>query len=163
MENVDALVQEGMAAIKAGQRDDAKRALMKAVELDEHSEQGWLWLSACVDTPDEQQICLENVLAINPSNQKARKGLDVILQNAGKAPSVPPAPSAASAPPAPSQPDASGSNFDSNPFAGTGFDSNPYGSSQGTDPAFSSGSSVDWGKPSGSTVHGGKDVALPSN
>src|SRR5258705_9863683 len=113
MENVDALVQEGMAAIKAGQRDDAKRALMKAVELDEQSEQGWLWLSACVDSPDEQQICLENVLAINPSNDKARKGLNVILQSAGKPPTT--APSAPPAPPA--IPDPFSGNFDSNPFA----------------------------------------------
>src|SRR5258707_6783926 len=103
MENVDALVKGGMAAIKAGRRDDAKRARMKAVELDEQSEQGWLWLSACVDTPEEQQICLENVLAINPKNEKARKGLNVILQGAGTPPSAaPPAPSAAPAPQSPS-------------------------------------------------------------
>jgi hypothetical protein len=178
MANVDALVQEGIAAIKAGKRDDAKRALMKAVELDEQSEQGWLWLSACVDSPDEQQICLENVLAINPSNEKARKGLNVILQAAGKPPSVAPSAgrSAPTPPPAPN-PDpfsgsfesnpfgASGNSFDSNPYAGTGFDSNPYGSTN-DDLVLGSPSSVDWNTntPSGGSAFGsGKQVDLPSS
>src|SRR5262249_23417716 len=137
MANVDSLVQEGITALKAGRKEDAKRALMKAVELDENSEQGWLWLSACVDTPEEQQICLENVLALNPQNEKARKGLAALSGKLGT--SAPPAPQTASAPaPAPESPDPFGGGFDSNPFAGTGFESNPYGSADSTssDPAF---------------------------
>src|SRR5258708_35082348 len=95
MANVDSLVQDGIAALKAGRKEDAKHALMKAVELDENSEQGWLWLSACVDSPEEQQICLENVLALNPNNDKARKGLAAITDKLGSAapqPTQPPQP-----------------------------------------------------------------------
>ena len=47
MAKVDAIIQEGVAAIKAGRKDDAKRVLMRAIDLDERSEQAWLWLSAC--------------------------------------------------------------------------------------------------------------------
>src|SRR5260221_8021425 len=103
MANVDSLVQDGITALKAGRKEDAKHALMKAVELDENNEQGWLWLSACVDSPEEQQICLENVLALNPNNDKARKGLAAITNKLG--PSAPQAKHAPPPAPAPDGPD----------------------------------------------------------
>ncbi|MGD8464842.1 MAG: tetratricopeptide repeat protein [Anaerolineae bacterium] len=55
---------------------------MRAVELDERSEQGWLWLSSVVETDDDKRLCLENVLAINPSNQHAQSGLQWLDQSA---------------------------------------------------------------------------------
>src|SRR5450432_208102 len=127
MANIDAMVQEGIAAIKAGRTSDAKAVLMKAVELDEQNEQAWLWLSACVETTSEQQICLENVLAINPSNEKARKGLAAITKKTGQLPPLP-------------DPLPASNNDDDNPFAGTGFDANPYASAA-NDPILESG----WG------------------
>ncbi len=153
MANVDGIVQEGIAAIKAGRKDEAKRLLNKAVDLDERNEQAWLWLSACVETLEEQQICLENVLSINPANTKARKGLEALAQKTGQQ-APPPA-----------------SGYDSNPFAGTGFDSNPYGG--GSDPAFGSSwqadsafptpsSSVEWTSDKPPTSGSGKNVQLPS-
>ncbi len=75
---VNKLIQQGIAAFKAGRKDEARALFMRAVELDQRSEQGWLWLSAVVDSLEEQRICLENVLAINPDNQRAKKGLQVI-------------------------------------------------------------------------------------
>src|SRR5579859_6828283 len=86
--DVAALVQQAVAAIKAGNKAQAKDLLTKAVELDDQNEQGWLWLSACVDTVEEQQICLENVLALNPNNEKARKGLAAIAKQTGQQPAV---------------------------------------------------------------------------
>src|SRR5258708_18002856 len=133
MANVDSLVQDGITALKAGRKDEARRALMKAVELDEHNEEGWLWLSAVVETTEEQQICLENVIAINPNNDKARKGLAAITQG-GKSSPAP----ASAAPPAAATPDPFAGGFYSNPFAWTGFDSNSYGSNT-NDPAVSGG------------------------
>jgi hypothetical protein len=172
--NVEAIIQEGISAIKAGRKDDARRALMKAVDLDERNETAWLWLSAVVDTPDEQQLCLENVLSINPSNQKAQKGLEALMKASGQKPK-PAAPPAA--PPTSAATSTFDSGFDSNPFAGTGFDRNPYGSS--ADPALGSGwgsfdtadsassapaTSVDWNRGSGPAAYGsGKDVQLPSS
>jgi hypothetical protein len=177
--NVEAIIQEGISAIKAGRKDDARRALMKAVDLDERNETAWLWLSAVVDTPDEQQLCLENVLSINPSNQKAQRGLEALKKASGQKPkpAAPPAPPPASAAASPF--DSSFDNsFDSNPFAGTGFDSNPYGSSA-ADPALGSGwggfdaadsaasapaTSVDWNRGRGPAAYGsGKEVQLPSS
>src|SRR5688572_3431100 len=97
MPDTNAMLQDGVAALKAGRKGDAKRILTQIVDTQEDNEEAWLWLSACVDTPEEQQICLENVIAINPNNQKARKGLEAISKrgtpkSAGTAAPPPPAP-----------------------------------------------------------------------
>lgn len=76
--NVEALIREGVAALKAGRKDDALQLLTQATELDERNEDAWLWLSAVVDKLENQQICLENVLAINPNNTQALQGLNQI-------------------------------------------------------------------------------------
>lgn len=76
--NVDGMVREGMNAFKNGKKEDARALLMRAVEIDPYNEQGWLWLSAVVDGPEDQRTCLENVLAINPNNAQARNGIDAL-------------------------------------------------------------------------------------
>ncbi|MBI5668944.1 MAG: tetratricopeptide repeat protein [Chloroflexi bacterium] len=90
--NVDGMVREGISAYRAGKKDEARAFLLKAVEIDERNEQAWLWLSAVVDSAEEQQICLENVLAINPNNERARQGIQMLKQK-----SLPPSPSPARA------------------------------------------------------------------
>ncbi len=87
--NVEGMVREGVTAFKAGRADEARALLSKAVELDPYNEQGWLWLSGVVTSVDDQRTCLENVLAINPGNSRARSGLDYLVQQS--APSTPPA------------------------------------------------------------------------
>ena len=101
--NVEAMVREGENALKAGRKEEARALLMKAVELDELNEEAWLWLSAVVATPEDQQTCLENVMAINPSNERARQGLKYLeQQRAGVVPTPPPPTSATAPPPSPS-------------------------------------------------------------
>jgi hypothetical protein len=76
-QSVPELVQSGIHAIKEGQIDRARRLLRRAVALDEMYELGWLWLSGVVD--DHLKIvCLEKVLDINPHNQRARAGLELL-------------------------------------------------------------------------------------
>lgn len=101
--NVEAMVREGINAFKAGRKDEARALLLKATELDQYNEQAWLWLSGLMDTPDDQRTCLENVLAINPNNERASQGLAYLT---GQTPSGQASPFAASAPP-PSMPPAS--------------------------------------------------------
>ena len=71
---VENLFQQAMDAFKAGRKDDARTLFMDIVERDKNHEQAWLYLSALVETLEEQQICLENVLTVNPNNEKAKKG-----------------------------------------------------------------------------------------
>jgi len=77
---IEQLLEQGIAAAKAGHSEQARQLLMQVVEIDERSEQGWLWLSEVVETTDDRRICLENVLAINPEHAHARAGLEWLDQ-----------------------------------------------------------------------------------
>lgn len=72
--NVDAMLNAAVAALKANRKVEARQLLERVINLDERNEQAWLWLSGCVDSLEDQELCLQNVLDINPNNQKARKG-----------------------------------------------------------------------------------------
>ncbi len=79
-ENADALLQQGISAVKAKNRADARRYLSAAVKLNPQNEEAWLWLAGTMPDPSIQKDCLERVLAINPANKRAKIGLDY-LQN----------------------------------------------------------------------------------
>jgi tetratricopeptide (TPR) repeat protein len=68
-------LRDGIAATKAGRRDEARELLMRVIEVHERSEQAWLWLSGVVEADEERLICLENVLTLNPDNVQAKAGL----------------------------------------------------------------------------------------
>ena len=70
------LLREGIAAARAGHKEQARDLLLQVIAQDEESEAAWLWLSGVVDDPAERQICLENVLTLDPDNVAARRGLD---------------------------------------------------------------------------------------
>jgi hypothetical protein len=78
--NIDGMVREGITAYRAGRKEEARTLLLRAVEIDQYNEQAWLWLSAVVETPEEQRTCLENVLTINPANDRARQGIALLDQ-----------------------------------------------------------------------------------
>jgi tetratricopeptide (TPR) repeat protein len=68
-------LEAGITTLKAGNREDAQKLFMQVLAVNDRHETAWLWLSGAVSSKKERQICLENVLAINPHNQMARKGL----------------------------------------------------------------------------------------
>lgn len=88
--NVDGMVREGISAYRAGHKEEARTLLLRAVEIDQYNEQAWLWLSAVVETPEEQRTCLDNVLTINPNNERAKQGIDMLDQKFGSSPKVSP-------------------------------------------------------------------------
>jgi hypothetical protein len=94
--NISTALADAIAAARTGRRAEARALLTEVVQTDTHNEQAWLWLSGVLDDPEEQRICLENVLTVNPHNPHARRGL---AQLAG-ATATPPS-SAAPPPPAP--------------------------------------------------------------
>ena len=98
MSEIDDKVKKAVASYKAGRKSEARELLMEIVDADDKNEQGWLYLSLVVDSKQEQQICLENVLAINPNNKQARKALEVLNKKLG-APPPPPPPTTPSAAP----------------------------------------------------------------
>lgn len=76
--NVEGIIREAIRAYRAGNKVEARQLLEKATELDAYNEQAWMWLSAVVDTPEDQRVCLENVLIINPENENAKRGLSML-------------------------------------------------------------------------------------
>lgn len=90
---IERLLAQGQNAARKGDKASARSLLTQVVERDPHNELAWMWLSGVVEEPEEQQICLENVLVINPHNPKARKGLEFISTKTGIPPHYPPVPS----------------------------------------------------------------------
>jgi hypothetical protein len=83
--SADSLVREAIAVYRAGNKSQARNLLLQAVDLDEHHEQAWLWLSAVVDSVEDQITCLENVLTINPNNEKAKQGIQILNEKLASA------------------------------------------------------------------------------
>jgi tetratricopeptide (TPR) repeat protein len=65
------LLQQAIAAYKAGHRGKARALLLAYVETDQQNELAWLLLSNLVNNLEDRIIALENVLTINPHNSKA--------------------------------------------------------------------------------------------
>lgn len=74
-------LEQGIQALRAGEREKGRQLLTEVVTADEQNEKAWLWLSSAVDTTAERQLCLENVLAINPHNRAAQKSLAKLTQH----------------------------------------------------------------------------------
>lgn len=87
------LTNQGAAALRAGQRDEALNLLRQAIQLDPQSEQAWLFMAGAVQEPDRRKYCLERVLQLNPQNELAKRGLASLV------PAQPPAPAPEPAPP----------------------------------------------------------------
>jgi len=69
------LLQQGIAAVRVGQKARARELLKQVIGLNRYNELAWLWLSGVIDDLAGRMQCLENVLAVNPDNAAARKGL----------------------------------------------------------------------------------------
>ncbi len=78
------LLEQGIAAAKAGRRSEARELLRQVTRQGGDNEKAWLWLSGAVDTDQERQRCLERVLAINPNNASAQRGLEILRQRKGE-------------------------------------------------------------------------------
>ncbi len=78
MPDTTELLQRGIALAKAGRREEARDVLLQVVEQDERNESAWLWISGVVDTDDDKAIALENVLTLNPNNEWAKRGLQLM-------------------------------------------------------------------------------------
>jgi hypothetical protein len=77
---VKQLLDEGIAAIKAGDKALARGKLEAAVKIDQFNEQAWFWLASVVETDEERRTCLGNVVIINPANERAQQMLDKLDQ-----------------------------------------------------------------------------------
>ncbi len=88
---------------KTSQREHARQLLLQVTELDETNITAWLWLSTVMDSVEEKQVCLENVLTLDPDNKAARTGLIRLDQLARSAPPRREPPATTQAPPNPAK------------------------------------------------------------
>ena len=95
----EALLQQAIDAIRRGDKATGQRLLAQMLRADPRSETAWLWMSQIVESDAQRLDCLRRILAINPDNAAARKGVALLEARMRGVP--PPAPALARpAPPA---------------------------------------------------------------
>ena len=75
------LLNRGIAAAKVEDKDEARFYLEWVLRTDadrQQKAQAWLWISEIAEDPSEKRDCLEEVLAFDPSNRLARRGLAIL-------------------------------------------------------------------------------------
>lgn len=73
--------KQGIAAAKAGQKDQARQLLQQSLRLDPNSEAGWLWLMSVARDQREKLICLYKLLEVNPDSEKGLESLRALNMN----------------------------------------------------------------------------------
>ncbi len=97
IQTISDYLEAGIAAAQAGQNPLARTLLSRVVEQDANVTAAWRWLSWVVDDPEEREICLENVLILDPQDAAAREELARLRAEQP----LPPGPAVAEAPPLP--------------------------------------------------------------
>ncbi|MEL6270071.1 MAG: hypothetical protein AAFR22_09680, partial [Chloroflexota bacterium] len=77
------LLKEGVEAARAGDRDRAKDLLLQVTDMDSSNERAWFLLASIESDPEEKRVYLENVLFVNPGNDKAQRMLDALGEPGG--------------------------------------------------------------------------------
>lgn len=74
--NSSDLLRHAVELARAGKKDAARDVFLRVVEEDPRNELAWMWLAGLVDSLEDKVIACENVLTINPSNERARNYLE---------------------------------------------------------------------------------------
>jgi hypothetical protein len=98
---MNGLTQKGIQAFKSGDKTAAQNFFRQALQENPADENAWLWLAGTFEDNKTRILCLEKVLAINPENPAAQKGLAQLKATAP----YPPAPAPAVPPPPPPEPE----------------------------------------------------------
>jgi len=73
--DIQATLQAGIAATRAGNRAEARQLLQEVITADPNNEQAWLWLASNLSRTEDRVRALERVLKINPNNERAQVAL----------------------------------------------------------------------------------------
>ncbi len=102
-DQVKNLLQRGIQAARANQPDTARELFQQVIRHDPRNETAWLWLSSVAKDNRERLFCLKQLLAINPDNEYALKGMQALAGESAlkREPSQEASASAAAAPMSP--------------------------------------------------------------
>jgi hypothetical protein len=67
-----------ITAIRSNRKEEGRQLLNLLIQENPNNEMAWLWMSSVVNTDEQRARCLYHVLAINPDNQIARRGLKLL-------------------------------------------------------------------------------------
>jgi hypothetical protein len=73
--SLEQLLEAGKQAFDAGDRRTAHELWRSAAVANPYDERVWLSLLQVLKRPDDREVCLENIISINPLNTDARRQL----------------------------------------------------------------------------------------
>lgn len=85
----DELMRAGLEAYRRDERRLAHDYWREAATLDPYSEKVWLALYRVLEADEDRRVCLQNIIAINPTNAPARRRLNALSQRAEQGASAP--------------------------------------------------------------------------
>ena len=88
-EPLDSILKEGIVAAGSGDRAHARSLFIRVVDADERNLPAWYWLSRLAETPEEREICLENVLALDPAHLAVQAELEELRKQMAEAGNMP--------------------------------------------------------------------------
>jgi hypothetical protein len=74
------MLEQAVTHIRAGEIEKARPLLIEVLKQNPGNEIAWLWMTKCVDEPEQKRYCFEKVLKLNPQNQYALRGLRHLTQ-----------------------------------------------------------------------------------
>ncbi|MEI7554612.1 tetratricopeptide repeat protein [Candidatus Chlorohelix sp.] len=74
------LLQEGISAVRSGNKKQGAEKLMELVKQDSRNSEAWFWLAAATDNQEEAAQCLRRSLRIDPGHTRAKQALESIEQ-----------------------------------------------------------------------------------
>lgn len=70
-EDIKKMLRSGINLAKEGNRLEARQMLLNVTEAEPNNETAWLWLASISEYPEELLVFLQNVLKVNPQNERA--------------------------------------------------------------------------------------------
>lgn len=83
--STDLSLERAIQALRTGDRETGRALLHELTQAEPLRADGWLWLAAAQDDPIQKRACLQQVIALDPGNQRAIAGLRALEQQAGGA------------------------------------------------------------------------------
>jgi tetratricopeptide (TPR) repeat protein len=78
MDGATADLQAGIAATRAGNKEQARACFIRALKHEPTNETAWLWLSHVMPTVEQALRCIDHLLTINPHHKQALEARDVL-------------------------------------------------------------------------------------
>ncbi len=78
MTDKEKMLQEAVEAGQSGDQAHARELLLELLNIDNQEPLYWLLMSTCVDSKEEREYCLYNVLKLDPENSAAKHDLTLI-------------------------------------------------------------------------------------